>query len=117
MSKSDLMVRLSRECVRTSFRIGLNRTISGSQEKTKRRHHPDPQMSIPITLTQYQQLLGASNSTGFEKEDWDIAAEAIDVWLRRRHPDAIPMPATKGLSMEERLPAEWNAVAHHIRGQ
>ena len=44
----------------------------------------------------YQQLLGASNSTGFEKEDWEIAAEAIDDWFRRHHPDPIPMPATKG---------------------
>ena len=61
-----------------------------------RRHHPDPQMSIPVTLLKYQQLLGASNSTGFEKEDWEIAAEAIDDWLRRHHPDAIPMPTIKG---------------------
>ena len=61
-----------------------------------RRHHPDPQMSIPIAIAQYQQLLGASNSTGFEKEYWEIAAEAIDEWFRRHHPDAIPMPPTKG---------------------
>ena len=61
-----------------------------------RRPHPGQQMSMPISLAIYQQLLVASNRTCFEKEDWEIAAEAIDEWMRRHDPDAILMPATRG---------------------
>jgi len=61
-----------------------------------RRHHPDHKIDIPISLKVYHQLIGATLSTGYEKEDWEIAAEAIDEWMRRHNPDAIPMPATTG---------------------
>ncbi len=60
------------------------------------RQHPCPQMSIPISIKIYQQLLGASQDTGFNKEDWEIAAEAIEQWMRRHHPDAIAMNAAAG---------------------
>jgi hypothetical protein len=53
-------------------------------------------MSIPISLAVYQQLLGATASTDYEKEDWEIAAEAIDEWIRHHNPDAIPLPVTRG---------------------
>ncbi len=61
-----------------------------------RRQHPNHQVSIPVSLAVWHQLLGGSSNTGFEKEDWEIAAEAIDEWTRRHNPDALPMPATKG---------------------
>ena len=61
-----------------------------------RRQHPTPKMDIPVSVKAWQQLLGASLDTGYEKEDWEIAAEAIDEWMRRHKPDAIPMPAAKG---------------------
>ena len=61
-----------------------------------RRAPPDHRMIVPITVDVYQQLVGASIKTGFEKEDWEIAAEAIDEWMRRHHPDAIPLPAISG---------------------
>jgi hypothetical protein len=61
-----------------------------------RRLHPHPRMDIPISLAAYQQLLVASAGTGHQKEDWEIAAEAIDEWMRRHAPDTIAMPATKG---------------------
>ena len=60
------------------------------------RQPPHPRMDIPISLAVYQQLLGASNRTGFEKEYWEIAAEAVDEWMRRHDPDAISMPETSG---------------------
>ncbi len=61
-----------------------------------RRKHPKHQMDIPISLEVYHQLLVASGNTGYEMEDWEIAAQAIDEWMRRHAPDTIPMPATKG---------------------
>ncbi len=61
-----------------------------------RRQHPNRQMDIPISLEIYQQLCGASINTGFAKEDWEIAAEAIDEWVRRHDPDALATPAHSG---------------------
>ncbi|MEJ7805829.1 MAG: hypothetical protein WKG03_07915 [Telluria sp.] len=61
-----------------------------------RRQHPDRQRDIPISLQVHHQLLGASINTGFEKEDWEIAAEAIDEWVRRHDPDALSTPAHSG---------------------
>jgi hypothetical protein len=61
-----------------------------------RRLHPNPQMSIPITIEVWHQLLGGSCYADFEKEDWEIAAEAIGEWARRNNPDSLPMPAAHG---------------------
>lgn len=60
------------------------------------RHHPHHFTDIPISLAVHQQLLRASGCTAFAKEGWEIAAEAIDEWMRRHNPNAIAMPATKG---------------------
>ena len=61
-----------------------------------RRQHPNPRMSIPISLEVWQRLTGASFDTDYEKEDWEIAAEAIDDWMRRHKPDALAMQVAKG---------------------
>ena len=61
-----------------------------------RRHHPDHQMDIPISLKVYHQLIGAAQKTGYQKEDWEIAAEAIDEWMRRHDPDALAMTVATG---------------------
>ena len=61
-----------------------------------RRHHPDHQMDIPISLKVYHQLNGAAFKTGYEKEIWEIAAEAIDEWIRRHDPEALAMPVATG---------------------
>jgi hypothetical protein len=58
--------------------------------------HPAPGMSLPISLELYQQLAGASISTKFEKETWEIAAAAIREWLVRNAPDSFTMPTTSG---------------------
>ncbi len=61
-----------------------------------RRHHPDHQMDIPISMAVHWQLVGASIRTAFEKEDWEIAAEAIDEWVRRHDPEGVPTLTIKG---------------------
>ncbi len=60
------------------------------------RQHPDPRMSVPISLEVYYQLLGGPHSPGFDKEYWENAAEAIDEWARRHDPESISMAAFKG---------------------
>jgi hypothetical protein len=61
-----------------------------------RRHHPDHQMDIPISLKVFHQLIGAAQKTGYQKEDWEIAAEAIDEWMRRHDPDALALTVATG---------------------
>ena len=61
-----------------------------------RRHHPKHQADIPITLDIVYKLSHASMMTDFKKEDWEIAEEAIDEWLRRHDPGALPLPPTRG---------------------
>ena len=61
-----------------------------------RRQHPNPRMNIPISLEVWQRLTGASFDTDYAKEDWEIAAEAIDDWMRRHKPDALAMQVAKG---------------------
>jgi hypothetical protein len=61
-----------------------------------RRHHPQPRMEIPISIELWQKLICGSVDSMYEKEDWEIAAEAIEAWTRKKNPDAIPMPAAGG---------------------
>ena len=51
---------------------------------------------VPVSLEVRNQLISAVCSTRFKKEEWEIAAEAIEEWTRRHNPDAIALPATKG---------------------
>lgn len=61
-----------------------------------KREHPSPDMSLPISLEIYQQLLCASASSGFKQEAWEIGAAAIRDWLVRHNPETFAMPATSG---------------------
>lgn len=61
-----------------------------------RRQHPNHRMDIPVSLEIWKQLVGASTDTGFAKEDWEIAEEAINEWMRRHNPDSISMPLVHG---------------------
>ncbi len=61
-----------------------------------RRFHPSPRMDIPISMEIYNKLLSASCSHDWQKEDWEITAEAIEEYLRRHDPESIPMAPTKG---------------------
>jgi hypothetical protein len=58
--------------------------------------HPTPSMTLPISLEIYQQLTSASFQTGFEKEDWEIAAVAIREWMTRNNAESFKMPPTSG---------------------
>jgi hypothetical protein len=65
------------------------------------RQHPDPRMSIPISLEIWHQLLSIPASTGFQYEDWEIAELAIREWMAHHHPDTFGMPETSGYQWKE----------------
>jgi hypothetical protein len=60
------------------------------------KRYPADRTSLPLSLDVYNQLQWASFSTGNQKEDWEIATEAIDEWLRRHDPNSLPGPAHAG---------------------
>jgi hypothetical protein len=71
-----------------------------------RRQHPNHEMDIPISLAVWYQLIDGCVKSGYQKEEWEIAAEAIDEWMRRHNPDAIPIPAAAGYQWKSQfLPA------------
>lgn len=57
---------------------------------------PNPEMTMPISLEIYQQLLSASVKTGFNQEIWEIGAAAIREWLVKNDPDSFAMPPLSG---------------------
>jgi hypothetical protein len=61
-----------------------------------KREHPSPNMSLPVTLEIYQQLLGASVNSAFKHEAWEIGAIAIREWMTRNNPESFAMPETCG---------------------
>jgi hypothetical protein len=61
-------------------------------------------MDIPISLKVFHQLIGAAQKTGYQKEDWEIAAEAIDEWMQRHDPDTLAMPAATGYQWKKLFP-------------
>jgi hypothetical protein len=62
----------------------------------RERQPEHPHTDIPISIKTWYQLLDGSFKSGYAKEDWEIATEAIDEWGRRHNPDAIPMPTASG---------------------
>jgi hypothetical protein len=60
------------------------------------RRHPNPRAEILVSPEIHAHLINAAVHTGFEKECWEIAAEAIEEWARRHNPDDVGTPATKG---------------------
>jgi hypothetical protein len=66
------------------------------QKEKIMRHHPNPRAEILVSPEVHQHLLSAVVDSRFEKECWEIAAEAIEEWVRRHNPDDIGMPATRG---------------------
>ena len=60
------------------------------------RRYPTAPSEMSVSEDVKFKLFSASVATGFKQEDWEIAAEAVDEWLRRHDPDTIPMPATSG---------------------
>ncbi|GAB3454311.1 hypothetical protein GCM10027321_05460 [Massilia terrae] len=64
--------------------------------KTNTASLPVPELTLPISLETYQQLLVASAKTGYRKEIWEIGAAAIHEWLARNEPEAFGRPVIKG---------------------
>jgi hypothetical protein len=58
-------------------------------------------MELPISMETYQQLVSASVDCGFEKEMWEIGAEAIRDWLVRNAPDSFGKPVTSGYQWKD----------------
>ena len=86
-----------------------------------RRPHPSPDEHIPITLRLCHQLRCASMLSD-DQEDWEIVAEAIDEWMRRHSPGAIPMPLSAGVHWKRLflpdgtlLRTVYNGKSYHCR--
>ncbi|MEO7494391.1 MAG: hypothetical protein ABIT83_22735 [Massilia sp.] len=65
------------------------------------RQHPAPAKSLPISSEIYGLLVDASIQTGFQQEDWEIAALAIKDWILRQHPDVLALPAVRGFQWKD----------------
>ena len=76
--------------------IACYRAKSFESEEPVKRHHPKPDLSLPISREIYSQLFDASLKTGFEKEDWEIATIAIQEWAARNNPERFGMAMTSG---------------------
>lgn len=58
-------------------------------------------MEFPVAMETYTKLYAASADTGYEREIWEIAAEAITAWLARNAPDSFGMPTTSGYQWKD----------------
>jgi hypothetical protein len=68
-----------------------------------RRRYPNQRIDVPMSMEVWQQLLKASEDTGYQKQDWEIAAEAIGEWVRRHKPESISMPAAGGVQWKSQF--------------
>ena len=66
-----------------------------------KRHHPSPYMTVDVSQEVYGALLSASADTVFEKEDWEIAAIAIQEWIARNDPGSLGKPARGGYQWKD----------------
>ena len=67
------------------------------------RRYPNDRIDIPISMDVWQHLLGASADSNYQKEDWEIAAEAIGEWVRRHTPESIPIQAARGVQWKSQF--------------
>jgi hypothetical protein len=86
------------------------------------RPHPTPLMDFPISIKLYHELLAAAFDTGFEKEYWEVGAEALADWLRRHKPEAIEMAKAAGYQWKQvflpngtLLRTVFNGKNHHCK--
>lgn len=82
-----------------------------------RRQHPAPRAEILVSAHIHSQLISASIETGFAKEDWEIAAEAIDEWTRRHNPDALAGPAIAGYQWKRVFLPDGTVLRTIFRGK
>ena len=81
------------------------------------RTPPHPQTSITISLDTYTMLCTASSDTGYQKEIWEIAAEAIRDWLARNAPDSFGMPKSSGVQWKDVFLPEGTVLRTIFQGQ
>ncbi|MES2149273.1 MAG: hypothetical protein V4508_05700 [Pseudomonadota bacterium] len=79
--------------------------------------HPAPSVALPISHEIYQQLAVASCHTGFEKEDWEIAAIAIREWMTRNNPVRSSLLRLRDISgsIFFRLPGHYSGLLSMAR--
>ncbi len=65
------------------------------------RSPPQPQMAVTIAMETYTKLCAASSDTGYQKEVWEIASEAVRDWLVRNAPDSFDMPTISGVQWKD----------------
>jgi hypothetical protein len=53
------------------------------------RHHPCPRAAVNVSAEIRAQLLAGVCHSAYEKEEWEIAEEAINEWTRRHNPEAL----------------------------
>ncbi|PWF49031.1 hypothetical protein [Massilia glaciei] len=66
-----------------------------------KRHHPAVYAEIPISQHIHKQISLASVRSFFEKEDWEIVTEAVEEWIWRHEPDALPKSANSGYQWKQ----------------
>jgi hypothetical protein len=81
--------------------IVLLRPISFESEDPVKREHPEPAMTLPVSMEMYQQLMSAAIQSGFKQEIWEIGATAIREWMTRNNPDSFAMPALSGYQWKQ----------------
>ena len=82
-----------------------------------KRQPPHPQWELRITKALQDQLCSAAVMTGFEKEDWEIAQLAVNDWLARNLPDAIPLPQTQGYQWKQLFLPDGTVLRTIYRGK
>lgn len=66
-----------------------------------RRYHPNPFNEVPISHKVDIRLNAASMINQLGLEPWEIVEEAIDDWLAKNEPGAIPMPQIAGVQWKK----------------
>jgi hypothetical protein len=81
------------------------------------RYHPNVADHIPVSREIYSQLTLASVHTAFQKEIWEIAAEAIEEWTCRHDPDALAMSTDKGYQWKKLFLPEGTLLRTVYKGK
>ena len=82
-----------------------------------KRYPPHPHVEVCIPLATFQMLGSAAARTHFEREDWEIANDAILQWLAHNEPDAIGLPITSGIQWKEAFLPERTVLRTIIKGK
>jgi hypothetical protein len=82
-----------------------------------KRYPPHPHVEVCVPLATYQMLCSAAARSHFEREDWEIANDAILQWLAHNEPDTIGLPTIRGLQWKEVFLAEGTVLRTIFQGK